>query len=51
MLFALVLGTMVGAAAVLLVEQWIRGALQATGPVRDLTPSGAFIVRSRHRAA
>jgi hypothetical protein len=51
MLFALVLGTMVGAAAVLLVEQWIRGVMKTSLPVRDLTPSGAVIVHGRHRAA
>jgi hypothetical protein len=51
MLFALVLGSLVGAAAVLLVEQWIRGVMDSPAPMRDFTPSGAFIVRNRHRAA
>jgi hypothetical protein len=50
MLFVLVLGTMVGAAAVLLVEQWARGVITER-PVRELTPTGAVIVRSRTRAA
>ena len=52
MLFTLILGTMVGAAAVLLLEQWLRGVVaDKRPPVRELTPSGAFIARSRRRAA
>jgi hypothetical protein len=52
MLFTLVLGTMIGAAAVVLLEQWIRGAIaDSRPPVRELTPSGAFVSRDRSRAA
>jgi len=51
MLFALVLGLLVGGAAVLLVQQWVTEALAQ--PTRTRTPSGTFIEhpRSRRRAA
>jgi hypothetical protein len=51
MFFALVLGLLVGGAAVLLVQQWVTSALAR--PTRTITPSGAFIQhpRSRRRAA
>jgi uncharacterized membrane-anchored protein len=52
MLFTLVLGTMVGGAAVLLLEQWVRDVLgDGRRPVRLITPSGASIVRYRGRRA
>lgn len=52
MLFALVLGLLVGGAAVLLVEQWLRDALAGgERPVRVFTPAGAFIVRGRVHGA
>jgi hypothetical protein len=52
MLFALVLGLLVGGAAVLLLQQWLTAALAE--PTRTITPSGSFIIehpRSRRRAA
>jgi hypothetical protein len=52
MVFALVLGLLVGGAAVLLLQQWVTSALSR--PSRTVTPSGAFIIehpRSRRRAA
>ena len=45
MLFTLVLGTLVGAAAVVLLEQWLRDVLgNGERRVRLMTPSGAHIV-------
>ncbi len=50
MLFTLVLGLMVGAAAVLLLEQWARDALGGgERPLRISTPTGMFIVRGAGR--
>lgn len=54
MMFALVLGLMVGAAAVVLLEQWLRdglgsGVLHGGRPIRVFTPTGSFIVRSHVR--
>jgi hypothetical protein len=51
MLFALILGLLVGGAAVLLLQQWVTSALSQ--PRRTITPSGSFIEhpRSRRRAA
>lgn len=52
MLFALVLGLLVGGAAALLLQQWITAAL--TQPSRTITPRGTFLIehpRSRRRAA
>jgi hypothetical protein len=46
MLFALVLGVLVGGAAVLLLEQWLRDVLGGgERPVRVFTPTGSFILR------
>ncbi len=50
MLFVLVLGLLVGGAAVLLLQQWITDALAE--PSRTITPHGAFLDRARsHRRA
>lgn len=50
MLFTLVLGSMVGAAAVLLLGQWVRNTLGGgERPVRLLTPSGTHILRGAVR--
>ena len=49
MLFALVLGMMVGGASVLLLEQWFRAALSDVRPARVLTPGGVIIVRAAGR--
>lgn len=46
MLFTLVLGLMVGGAAVLLLEQWLRDVLGGgERPIRVFTPTGSFILR------
>lgn len=51
MVFALVLGLLVGGAAVLLLQQWVTSALSQ--PSRTITPSGSIIEyrRPRRRAA
>ena len=50
MLFTLVLGSMVGAAAVMLLGQWVRDAFGGgERPVRLLTPSRAYILRGTVR--
>ena len=50
MLFTLVLGLMVGGAAVLLLEQWVRDTLGGgERPVRISTPAGMLIVRADRR--
>lgn len=50
MLFTLVLGSMVGAAAVLLLGQWVRDTFgSGERPIRLLTPSGAHILRGTVR--
>lgn len=50
MVFALVLGVMVGGAAALLLQQWITDALSE--PSRTIRPHGSFIERGRsHRRA
>lgn len=52
MMFALVLGLMVGGAAVLLLEQWLRDVLgNGERPVRVFTPTGSFILRSQAHGA
>lgn len=46
MLFALVLGLMVGGAAALLLQQWLEDVLgSGERPVRVFTPTGSFILR------
>lgn len=50
MIFALVLGVLVGGAAALLLQQWITAALSE--PTRTIRPHAAFIDRGRsHRRA
>lgn len=56
MLFTLVLGVMVGGAAVVLLQQWVRDTLGGgERPIRLITPAGnSYIHRapvSRRRAA
>jgi hypothetical protein len=51
MVFALVLGLLIGGAAVVLIQQWVAASLAQ--PTRTITPRGALIEhpRSRRRAA
>ena len=56
MLFTLVLGVLVGGAAVVLLQQWVRDTLGGgERPVRLLTPSGGSFIQHavvpRRRAA
>jgi len=48
MLFALVLGLLVGGATVVLLQQWLRDVLgNGERPVRVFTPTGSFILHPR----